>query len=138
MEIKDWLDTSIKLIGLIGIYIAAINYRSQRIIKKGEWLKSLFEKFFEDDRYKDVRLWVDFEILDKELSDDLNHAKEEKLSDFLNFFEFIANLEAENQISHKDVLNLFQYYLQRIKQSPLCMQWIKQYGFKKLENLLIK
>jgi len=52
--LKDWLDIGIKILGLIGIYIAAINYRSQRVIKKAEWLQSLFEKFYESENYKEV------------------------------------------------------------------------------------
>ncbi|MEP6595580.1 MAG: hypothetical protein ABJA71_06515 [Ginsengibacter sp.] len=92
------------------MYIAAINYRSQRLIKKGEWLKSLFEKFYENLTYKDVRRWLDNKELEKKINSDDNSLSDadEKFTDFLNFFEFIAILEAENQIKITDVRNLLK------------------------------
>jgi hypothetical protein len=140
MHTKEWFDIGIKALALIGVYIAAINYRSQRIIKKGEWLKSLFEKFYENDAYKEVRRWLDNKEIETKINceDDSISDEDEKFTDFLNFFEFIANLENENQISIKDVTNLFDYYLQEIKGSSVCMQWVKKYGFEKLDNLLNK
>ena len=140
MDYKNWIDIVIKIIALIGVYIAATNYRSQRIIKKGEWLKSLYEKFYENATYKDVRRWLDNKEIESKinLDDDYISDDDEKFTDFLNFFEFIANLEDEGQISAKDVLNLFDYYLRKIKQSPICKQWIKSYGFEKLDGLLNK
>ncbi len=137
---KDWVDISIKALALVGVYIAAINYRSQRIIKKGEWLQSLFEKFYESDNYKQVRRWIDNQEIEKKinLDDSVISDDKEKFTDFLNFFEFIATLEAEHQISTKDVINLFDYYLRKIKSSSICITWIKKYGFEKLNSLLNK
>jgi hypothetical protein len=120
------------------VYVAAINYRSQRIIKKGEWLKSLFEKFYESPTYKEVRRWLDNKELETKINSDDNSVtdNDEKFTDFLNFFEFIANLEQDHQITRPDVVNLFDYYLRQIKKSPVCMEWIKKYGFEKLDALL--
>lgn len=42
----DW-DLAIKSCGLIVIILGVINFYAQRKIKRGEWLKSLFEKFYE-------------------------------------------------------------------------------------------
>lgn len=138
--LKDWLDIGIKAIGLLAVVIAALGYFKQSKIKKGEWLQSLFEKFYESENYKEVRKWIDnheieskITLDDTQISDD-----EEKFTDFLNFFEFIANLESEKQVSLKDVTNLFDYYLRKIKSSPACMSWIKNYGFEKLDKLLNK
>lgn len=140
MDYKAWIDITIKALALIGVYIAAINYRSQRIIKKGEWLKSLFEKFYENATYKEVRRWLDNKELESKINSDYNVVsdEDEKFTDFLNFFEFIANLEQEKQITKTDAINLFDYYLQQIKRSPVCMEWIKKYGFEKLDGLLNK
>ncbi len=103
-------------------------------------MQPLFQKFYESDRYKEVRRWIDSqEIENKTTSDDTSISEdEEKLRDFLNFFEFMANLEAEKQISTKDVSNLFNYYLRKIKSSPVCMAWIGKYGFEKLNSPLHK
>lgn len=111
MDTKGWIDIVIKALALIGVYVAAINYRSQRIIKKGEWLKSLFEKFYESPTYKEVRRWLDNKELETKINSDDNSVtdNDEKFTDFLNFFEFIANLEQDHQITRSDVVNLFDY-----------------------------
>lgn len=137
--LKDWLDISIKALGLIAIVIAALGYFRQLKIKKGEWLQLLFEKFYENNNYKDVRKWLDNGDIEKKITlDNSISDEEEKFTDFLNFFEFIATLESERQISKTDVINLFDYYLQKIKLSSICMQWVKKYGFEKLDSLLNK
>ncbi len=111
MDSKAWIDIVIKVLALIGVYIAAINYRNQRVIKKGEWLKSLFEKFYENTTYKEVRRWLDNKDLENKVNadDDFVSDDDEKFTDFLNFFEFIANLENEHQITTTDAMNLFGY-----------------------------
>ena len=140
MDSREWIDIVIKVMALVGVYIAALNYRSQRIIKKGEWLKSLFEKFYENPTYKEVRRWLDNNELENKINADDNSVSDddEKFTDFLNFFEFIANLEEEHQITITDASNLFDYYLKQIKKSTVCIQWIKKYGFEKLDGLLNK
>lgn len=87
MDVKNWIDIFIKIFALIGVYIAAINYRNQRIIKKGEWLKSLFEKFYEDNTYKEVRRWLDNGELESKVNagEKLVSDEDEKFTDFLNF-----------------------------------------------------
>ena len=122
----------------VGIIIAGVSYSNDRKIKRAEWLKSLFEKFYENDFYKDVRKWIDFEELSKELSIDDDHTKEEKLGDFLNFFEFIATLESENQIRLIEIMKLFSYYLILIKKSEICKEYIIRYKFRNLQKLLDK
>lgn len=138
--LKDWIDLSIKALGLVAIVIAALGYYKQSKIKKGEWLQLLFEKFYESENYKQVRRLIDNQEIEKKISldDSTISDDEEKLTDFLNFFEFIATLENQRQISQTDVVNLFEYYLKKIKHSTVCMQWISKYGFEKLANLLNK
>ena len=138
--LKDWLDIGIKAVGLLAVVIAALGYFKQSKIKKGEWLQSLFEKFYESKNYKEVRRWIDNHEIESKitLDDTVISDEEEQFTDFLNFFEFIANLESEKQISLKDVTNLFDYYLRKIKSSSVCMELIQKYGFEKLDNLLNK
>lgn len=137
--LKDWLDIGIKTIGLLAVVIAALGYFRQLKIKKGEWLQVLFEKFYENKNYKESRKWIDNGEIEKKITlGDSISEDEEKFTDFLNFFEFIANLESEKQISLKDVTNLFDYYLRRLKSSVICMAWIKKYGFEKLDGILNK
>lgn len=139
---KDWIDIASKLIAAFGILIAALNYRSQTKTKRAEWLKALFEKFFENERFKEVRRWIESGEIDKKViaSEGMVTAEEEKLTDYLNFFEFIATLEAEGQLKMSDVTNLFEYYLKKLQSSSICKDWISRpdYGFEKLRTLLQK
>lgn len=144
MQWKDWLDLIIKIcagFGGLGFFIAALNYRSQTKIKRAEWLKSLFEKFFETPGYKEVRIWLDYGKLHEKLTiaNETERMKnEEQFTDFLNFFEFIGIFSSEKLLTYKQVNNVFDYYLKKIKADPDCMGWIRQYGFEKLEAMLKK
>ena len=82
----------------LGIWLSWRTFKANQTIRKAEWLKSLYEKFYENSVYKDVRRWLDFEKLENELKDDPENIKEEKVTDFLNFFEFIASLEKMKQL----------------------------------------
>src|SRR3978361_2148931 len=91
IQIIFWSITSMSLL------FAWVTYKKDQKIKKGEWLKSLFEKFYENDRYKKVRKWLDAGELSSNVnSNDLTiSGADEDFTDFLNFFEFIAKLEAD-------------------------------------------
>ncbi len=140
-NIKDWIDVISKIIAAIGIIIAALNYRKQTKTKRAEWLKELFEKFYEQKEYKEVRKWFESRDIEKKINlDETVSDDEEKFTDYLNFFEFIATLESEGQLTSKDVTNLFDYYLKKFKSSPASMAWIENedYGFEKLRTLIKK
>ena len=120
----------------LGVWLSWRTFKANQKIKRAEWLKSLYEKFYESELYKEVRKWIDFEKLDSELLNDPNNSKEEKLTDFLNFFEFIASLEKMKQLKIDEIQDLFSYYLTRIRQSEKLMSYIRQYEFKNLDRLL--
>jgi hypothetical protein len=133
------VDIGLKVLGGLGIIVAVLNYRSQVRIKRAELMKSLFEKFFENSTYKEVRVWLDYE----QLHDRLNatdqaqrRANEERFTDFLNFFEFIGVLYTSNQLTFNLVHEVFDYYLKKIKADADCRDWIDRYSFEKLKALL--
>lgn len=135
------VDILIKIAGVVGIFIALLNYRSQVRIKRAELVKSLFEKFFENHSYKEVRVWLDYGHLRAKLSVEdqaQREINEEKFTDFLNFFEFIGVLYTSNQLTFNLVREIFDYYLEKIKADEDCRDWIDRYGFEKLKALLKK
>ena len=134
----EWVQLLSYIVSGIGILIAGISYARNKKLQKVEWIESLFEKFYEKETYKEVRKWIDYKLLKDELSNDVNKNKEEKLADFLNFFEFIATLEKEKQLSLDEIKNLFAYYLYLIKSDEVCLQFISDYKFKNLSKLLAK
>ncbi|MBS1659973.1 MAG: hypothetical protein JST68_02865 [Bacteroidetes bacterium] len=136
----EWAAKLIAGIGaLIAVIVAVINYRAQTRLKQAEWLKSLFEKFFENTTYKEVRVWLDYGRLRAKLNAEdaaVREANEEKFTDFLNFFEFIGVLYARKHLTIDQVYDVFDYYLLKIKEDPDCREWIGQYSFEKLKALL--
>ena len=137
--LKDCVDVVAKLFAAAGVFIGGLSYRRQAKTKRAEWLKALFEKFYEKEEFKDVRRWIESGEIERKINIDSTVSKEEeKVADYLNFFEFIATLKTDNQLKRRDVLNLFEYYLRKIKASEGCMDWINNegYGFEKLRNLL--
>ena len=126
---------------LIAVLVAVVNYRHQTKLKQAEWLKSLFEKFFEGPAYKEVRVWLDYSMLHERLTVSdaaLRMANEEKFTDFLNFFEFIGVLYSRKHLSLEQVYAVFDYYLKKIAADADCREWIDQYSFEKLKALLSK
>jgi len=136
----EWLVKLVAGIGaLTAVLIAVVNYRAQTRLKQAEWLKSLFEKFFENSTYKEVRIWLDYGYLHDRLTVgeiSLREENEEKFTDFLNFFEFIGVLNSRQHLTIEQVTDVFDYYLRKIKSDADCQQWINQYSFEKLKLLL--
>jgi hypothetical protein len=140
-ELKDWLDSIAKILGGLGFFVAAVSYRTQQRIRRAEWHRSLYEKFFENATYKEVRVWLDYGTLNAQLNVEDKMTKqvnEEKFTDFLNFFEFIGGLFTGGQLTFDQINDLFDYYLKKIKLDPDCGQWIEEYSFDKLKLLLAK
>jgi len=144
MTVKDWIDVGARLLaglGGLGFFIAAFSYRQQVRIRQAEWMKSLFEKFFENSTYKEVRSWLDYGVLHEKLNLPdavVKQQNEEKFTDFLNFFEFIGVLHSRGHLPLAQVWDMFDYYLDRISADEDCREWIHKYGFEKLKGLLAK
>jgi len=138
LTLVEWVQLFSYIFSVVAIIIALRTYSSNKKLKRAEWIKSLFEKFYENQNYKNARKWLDFGEIENELSDDKDHLKEEQISDFLNFFEFIATLEKEKQITQTEIEHLFAYYLTKIKESDFCKKYIEAYKFENLKTLLNK
>src|ERR1700754_1610973 len=117
---KEWIDLIVIVpagYGGLGFFIAAFSYKSQIRIKQAEWLKSLYEKFFENSTYKEVRAWLDYGVLHERLNAAdaaMRQQNEEKFTDFLNFFEFIGVLHSRGHLPLEQVWDVFDYYLGKI------------------------
>jgi uncharacterized membrane protein YcjF (UPF0283 family) len=138
-----WVEWAARLVtglgALAAVIFAVANYRTQTRLKQAEWLKSLFEKFFENTTYKEVRVWLDYGQLRARLTAEdpaQRQLNEEKFTDFLNFFEFIGVLYSHRHLTLGQVYDVFDYYLLKIKSDVDCQEWIAQYSFERLKALL--
>lgn len=141
-NILHWVQIVFYITATFGVIVSWQTFRANQKVKRGEWLRSLFEKFYENENFKEVRRWLESGEVDTKINPDdiVVTQNEEKLTDYLNFFEFIATLESDGQLKYADVSNLFDHYLKKLKNSAVCMHWINRedYGFEKLRTLLLK
>jgi len=117
--------------------LAVRTYRSNSRREPAKWAVQLYEKFYEADRYKVMRDQLDC----ASETDDIRDIVEKQaaaFTDYLNFFELVAVLEDNKQLSRDDVLDFFDYYLQCLKRHGPVMEYINTpaNGFQHLRNLL--
>ncbi len=123
------------------LIFSAFTYYKNNKVKRGEWLKTLFEKFFEADKFSEVRRQIEYETLEVYLEVDIkgmcaNKENEEKLVNYLNFFELIAVLQLRGHINKEEVNDLFAYFIKSINKNAFIRRYINQFDFENLEKLL--
>lgn len=138
-RLKDIAETASALLAIGAALVAAKTYASNAQRERAKWAVQLYEKFYESDRYKLMR-----EELDCEPDEDavVQHVREESaiFTDYLNFFELVAFLANSKQLSERDVLQLFQYYLHCLEKHAVVSRYIndEHKGFEMLSALLRK
>jgi hypothetical protein len=127
------------------------NYRRQVSLEQMRWLQQLYDSFYNSDRYKEVRQAIDFDELGQTMElvrrgDADPHqltlperAQLDQFTDYLNFFEWLAYLEKEKQLTFRQLDTMFGYYLTRLLQvdrnRPL-RRYIQENGYEQLHVLL--
>ncbi|MEQ8178074.1 MAG: hypothetical protein RIC52_03355 [Amphiplicatus sp.] len=122
--------------------VAAFTYRANVRQRKTEWLYKLFEKFYENEGYKPVRRLLDYEppdelaALRRDIDANVGSETVEALVDYLNFFELIAIQVKDKQISEREVVDIFDYYIRRLAGHDFIMKYIDEQGFENLGRLV--
>jgi hypothetical protein len=136
------VDLVLKGSALMGGALAVWTFWRTAKVRRAEWLSSLHSRFFESDRYKAIR-----EILDYQREPDFSRLRSviasgepdklaEDFTDYLNFFEFVASLNALGQVKSQEISMLFQYYLELLCKHDFIRTFIRQEGFERLDKLL--
>ncbi len=140
--LSDIIKTAGGGVALVGVPLAYVTYRRSVKTRRAEWLGSLHEKFFETDRYADVRRVLDYreEPLYTELAaavtGGVHHHLADELWRYLNFFELLAGLRELGQISDEEIVRLFDYDLRLIKRQEFIVKALEPEGFDGLAQLL--
>jgi|SRR5438093_2957385 len=144
----DWLNvaeaikTSAGVVAVITAFLAYAQYRRSVRTKRAEWLASLHEKFFETDRYAQIRRVLDYRSepeyseLARAVAAGEHHPLADDLFRYLNFFELLAGLRLLGQITNEEILGLFDYDLTLVAQHRFITDCLKPQGFERLFNLL--
>ena len=125
-----------------GGLFALWTYHKEAKRRRSEWIYRLYTQFYESDRFKAVRRLVDYapqeeiERLTSDISEDEGSQMHEDFVDYLNFFEFIAIQKSYGNIKTFEILDMFEYYLKRLRDQGYIIAYIDKYGYEHLGRLL--
>lgn len=137
---SEWFRT---LVLGIGALAAWLTLRKNVRVRRAEWLFDLYKQFYDETSpLAGIR-----RILDSPERDDFlkgiekDSAAEERLVNYLNFFEFLGSLRRLRQLKRKEVRFMFEYYVQNLAKhrtpnlpdSGELLKYCKNEGF---ENVL--
>jgi hypothetical protein len=143
MEGKLFLEFLEVVILGVGGWIALRTFERDSKLRRTEWIYRLYEQFYESDRFKPMRRLIDYapaaEIaeLEEDLKKGTFSVAHEALIDYLNFFEFIAVQIRRNNLSRSEVMDMFDYYIRRLKDHDFVVRYLKPRGFENLDALLL-
>ncbi len=131
VQILSALATAVAALGALIVY--RMNSRRER----ARWAESLYARFFERTELKAMRDKLDCPPGDAGVRQ-LVAEESAALTDYLNFFEFVAYLESSKQLSETDVEALFGYYLECLKRHSEVAGYIRNHdkGFEYLRKEL--
>jgi hypothetical protein len=123
--------------GIVAVFWALWVYRSNSQRERARWAENLYARFYERAELKAVRETLDCEA-GNALVADLVTEEPPALTDYLNFFEFVAYLQSSKQLSKEDVQALFSYYLGCLRRHKEVVAYIKnqEKGFEYLRKIL--
>ncbi len=143
-DVKSWLASwkdAAQTVSYVGALIAAglawWTYHTNSQRERAKWAVQLYEKFYEEKSYRDMRDALDCDAASPDI-EKLVHEEKPEFTDYLNFFELVCFLGKTNQISESDVLTLFEYYLRCLKRHPSVIRYINKpdHGFEQLREFL--
>lgn len=125
--------------GIVAAFWALWVYRSNSRRERARWAESLYARFYERPELKVVRDSLDCTSGDPAVAKLVTEEASE-LTDYLNFFEFVAYLESSNQLAERDVQALFSYYLACLKKHKEVAAYIQNQdkGFEYLRKILFR
>lgn len=130
MGLEQALDVAgVVVAGVLGI-VAVFNYLRDVEHKRTDWLYQLFDKFYEKQTYSDIRRILDHKMepeyteLKRQATEPGPKNLDEKFADYLNFFEFLVNLQRTGRMRRRDLDNMFDYYLTSLAQQD----WVREYA----------
>jgi hypothetical protein len=138
LTLQDWKTIAEIVSCIVGATAAGFAVKtywdnSQR--ERAKWVVSLYEKFFEENRYKKIREMLDDTQNVGEI-EALVKSESAEFTDYLNFFELVTFLIKTKQLSESDVLSLFHYYLRCLKGQEAVMKYVnnQKNGFEQLSG----
>jgi len=135
--LKSILEAAYYLIASVAVIFAYYTYRKNSRLEQARWASNFYEKFYETDRYKEVRNLLDCPT-DLTKVNNLIEAESPEFTDYLNFFEHIVIFTESGQLNKQDVEDSFGYYLNCLDKLEKVKEYIdnKEKGYEKLSKYL--
>ena len=109
----DNIDLLLKVIGaivaLLGLFKGVREYRLQGSLKRAEFFLKKSDRFFEDERFKSVRLLIEKEKREPTLTGEPVSRDDRKA--YLTFFEEIALLDNSGLLDHQVANYMYGYFI---------------------------
>jgi hypothetical protein len=123
--------------GIVAAFWALWVYGNNSRRERARWAESLYTRFYEKAELKTVRDQLDCAAGDATVAR-LVTEEIPALTDYLNFFEFVAYLQSSKQLSETDVQALFGYYLDCLRRHKDVVGYIrnKDKGFEYLSRIM--
>ena len=136
--VKTVFEIGYYIVAICAAIAAVIVYYQNRRLEQSRWASTFYDKFYEGDRYRNVRV-----VLDSSDSQNVEKLVDEEsleFTDYLNFFEHIAIFAESGQLTSSDVEASFAYYLNCLEDRPNIRAYIEneEKGFEKLRAYLSK
>lgn len=135
---SEWFKVVIEIVATaVGSIWAWWRYRDAARRERANWARDLYTRFYEKNDLKAVREVLDCDSPSAEVTVFIGGESPE-LTDYLNFFEFVAYLQVSDQLKKADVDDLFKYYLDCLKRHDAVRAHIKEpkKGFEKLRKIV--
>lgn len=126
------------LLAAAGVLGAVRIYYRKVALERATWLSSLYSKFYEAPDLKRIRKILDDNPPGAPQVEELTRNEDPDLTDYLNFFEFMAYLEVRGQLGRRDVAALFDYYLRLLSKHKDVRRYVSddRNGYGYLKKLL--
>jgi hypothetical protein len=123
--------------GIVAAFWALWVYGNNSRRERARWAESLYTRFYEKPELKTIRDQLDCAAGDATVAR-LVTEETPALTDYLNFFEFVAYLQSSKQLSGTDVQALFGYYLDCLRRHKDVVGYIrnKEKGFEYLSQIM--
>jgi hypothetical protein len=139
LDLKPFIEMIYQVVAIIAALGALWVYRRNSRLERTRWASSLYEKFYENERYKKIREALDVPTNSDSVNGLVIEEKAE-FTDYLNFFELVAYLKKSKQLRDEDVEALFDYYLKCLNRHDRVRTYIdnEENGYENLHMLLKK
>lgn len=134
---RDAIQILSSIAGIVAAFWALWVYGNNSRRERARWAESLYTRFYEKPELKTVRDQLDCAAGDATVAR-LVTEETPALTDYLNFFEFVAYLQSSKQLSGTDVQALFGYYLDCLRRHKDVVGYIrnKEKGFEYLSQIM--